>query len=178
MEEKPRSAMSNGLYYGMIMGGVLIVFSLILFLLDLHMNRSVGSLGYLILAAGMIWGTLDYRKKYTNGFLTYGKAFSSCFWIGLFAGIIGTIYFLIFMTYIHPGYINEAMELARVQMEESRSDLSEEQMEQAMEMSAKFMSPLFMTVMALVMYTIVSAVIGLIAAIFLKKEDPTLKSTM
>jgi len=178
MEEKPRSVLSNGFYYGMIIGGAMIVFSLILFLLDLHMNKSVTWISYLILAAGMVWGTIEYRKKYSNGFLTYGKAFLSCFWIGLFAGVLASVYLYVFVQFIHPGFISEILDQTRASIAESRPEMTEEQIEQAVEISAKFMSAPMMAIWGTVTYAAISAIIGLIAAIFLKKEDPTLNTTI
>jgi hypothetical protein len=178
MEEKPRSVMSNGVYYGLITGGAMIVFSLIMFLLDLYLNKTVNWFGYVLLAAGMAWGTIEFRKKYSNGFLTYGKAFSSCFWIGMFAGVLATVYFFVFVQFIHPGFINELLDQARANMIEAKPDMSEEQLERALSMSAKFMSPVVMTIWGLVAYAIASAIIGLILAIFLKKEDPSLNTTV
>lgn len=170
--------MSNGIYYGLITGGVLIVFSLIMFLLDLYLNKAVNWIGYIFLVAGMIWGTLEFRKKYSNGFLTYGKAFTSCFWIGLFAGILSSVYLFVFIKFIHPGFINELLEQARANMLTSRPEMSEEQVEQALSISAKFMSPVMMVAWGLAAYAALSAIIGLILAIFLKKEDPSLNTTV
>jgi hypothetical protein len=178
MEEKPRSVISNGIFYGLITGAAIVVFSLIMFLLDLYLNKAVNWIGYIFLIAGMIWGTLEFRKKYANGFLTYGKAFSSCFWIGLFAGIIASVYLFVFIQFIHPGFINELLDQARENMLASRPDMTDEQMEQALSMSAKFMSPVMMVVWGLAAYAAISAVIGLILAIFLKKEDPSLNTNM
>jgi hypothetical protein len=178
MEEKPRSVLVNGVYYGLITGAALIVFSLIMFLLDLYLNRAVNWIGYIFLIAGMVWGTIEYRKKYTNGFLTYGKAFTSCFWIGVFAGILSSVYLYIFVQFIHPGFINELLDQTRAGIMTSSPDLSDEQIEQTVEMSAKFMTPVMMTIWGLVMNAIIAAVAGLILAVFLKKEDPTLKNTM
>ena len=178
MEEKPRSVISNGIYFGLITGAAMIVFSLVMFLLDLYLNRAVSSVGYVFLVAGMIWGTLEFRKKYSNGFLSYGKAFSSCFWIGLFAGIIGAVYLFVFAKFIHPGFVNELIEVQRAGMMASNPEMSDDQVDQAMSMASKFMSPVIMTVWALVAYAAMSAVIGLIAAIFLKKEDPSLNTTV
>lgn len=178
MEEKPRSVLANGVYYGLITGAALIVFSLIMFLLDLYLNKAVNWIGYIFLIAGMVWGTLEYRKKYANGFLTYGKAFTSCFWIGVFAGILSSLYLYIFVQFIHPGFINELLDQTRASIMTASPDLSDEQIEQTVEMSAKFMTPVMMTIWGLVMYAIISAVAGLILAVFLKKEDPTLKNTM
>ncbi len=172
MEEKPRSVISNGIYFGLITGAVLIVFSLIMFLTDLYLNKAVSWIGYIFLIAGMIYGTLEFRKKYSNGFLSYGKAFSSCFWIGLFAGILATIYFYIFIQFIHPGFINELLDQIRANILTSKPDMSEEEVEQAVSMSSKFMSPVVMTLWGLAAYAIMSAIFALIIAIFLKKEEP------
>jgi hypothetical protein len=178
MEEKKQSVISHGLNYGLITGGAIIVFNLLLFLLDQHMNRALTWIAYIIIAGGMVYGTLEFRKKTSDGFLTYGRAFSSCFWIGLFAGVLATVYFFVFIQFIHPGFVNEIMDQARQNMLESRPDMSEEQMEQALEISSKFMSPVAMTIMGLVTYAAISAILGLLAAIFLKKEDPSLKASV
>jgi hypothetical protein len=175
MEEKKQSSIANGFSFGMITGGAMIILSLILFLLDQHMNRALTWTAYIVMIAGMIYGTLEYRKK-SNGFLSYGQAFGSCFWIGLFAGILSTVYFVVFVQFIHPGFMNEMMDLTRQQMIESQPDMSEEQMEKALEISSAFMSMPAMAIMGLVSYAIGSSVFGLIIAIFLKKEDPSLKT--
>lgn len=176
MEEKTRSNTANSLNFGMITGGAMIVFSLLLFILDMHLNRSVSWIGYLVMLAGMVYGTLEYRKKYTGGFLSYGKAFTSCFMIGLFAGILASAYFFVFVQFIHPGFIGEMLDQTRISMAESRPGMSEEQIEEAVEMSAKFMSAPWMAVWGLIAYTASSAVLSLLAAIFLKKEDTSLNS--
>jgi hypothetical protein len=178
MEEKARSVRTNGIYFGLLAGVGMIIFSLIMFITDLYMNKTVNWIGYLILIAGMIWGTLEYRKKYAGGFLSFGKAFGSCFWIGLIAGIIGTIYFFLFVKFIHPGFVAELLDQSRANMLEARPDMSEEEMEQALAMSQKFMSPIMMTIWGLVTYIAMSAILGLILGLFLKKEDPALKATM
>ena len=125
---------------------------------------------------GMVWGTIEFRNKYSGGFITYGKAFSSCFWIGLIAGLLATIYMFVFVTFIHPGFINELLDQMREQMQASNASMSDEQMEQAISMSSRFMSPVMMTVWGLVTYAAFSAILSLIVAIFLKKEDTTLKT--
>ena len=51
-----------------ITGAGMIVFSLIMFLLDLYLNRAVNWIGYIVLVAGMIWGTLlGERVTYNFG---------------------------------------------------------------------------------------------------------------
>ena len=171
MEEKPRSSALNSLWFGLITGGVLILFSLILFLAGLHTSRNLGYLGYVILIAGLAWGTVEYRNKSLGGYISYGKAFMSCFMSGLYAGLILAIYMFVFVQYIHPGFIDEMLEISRQAIYDSNSNMTDEQVEQAIEMSAKFMSPVMITIWTFVAYLFASAVLGLIISIFIKKED-------
>jgi hypothetical protein len=171
MEEKPRSVSMNALWFGVITGAILILYSLLLFLAGMHTNKYLGYIGYVFLIGGMVWGTLEYRKKYLGGFMTYGKAFTSCFMTGLYAGILISVYMFIFAKFIHPGFIQELLDISRQAIYETNSGMTDEQVEQALEISAKFMTPVMMTVWSLVGYLFASAIFGLLAAIFLKKED-------
>ena len=170
MEEKKTTVASNALNYGLITGAVLIVYSLLLYIANLYLNKSLGYISYIFLLGGMVWGTLEYRKKAGNGFLTYGQAFNSCFLIGLIAGILATIYMFVFVKYINPGFINEIIEQARVKLQ--TQNLTDDQIETALDYTRKFTTPAMMTIWGLVIYAIISAVLGLITAIFLKKADP------
>jgi hypothetical protein len=91
--------------------------------------------------------------------------------IGLYAGLILAVYMFVFTKYIHPGFIQEMLDISRQAIYDSNANMTDEQMEQALEMSAKFMSPPMMAVWTFVGYLLASAVIGLLASIFLKKED-------
>lgn len=58
------------------------------------------------------------------------------------------------------------------------ANLSEEQIETALSYTAKFTTPVMMMVWGFITYIVISAIIGLLAAIFIKKEDPSLNATM
>lgn len=171
MEEKKHSVSANALSYGLITGGVMIVFNLILFISNLYMNQTLGYIGYLFMLGGMVWGTLEYRKKLQNGFMTYGEAFTSCFLIGLFAGILGVIYIVIFAKFINPGFVNEIVEQARIKMQ-AKNTLTEDQIETALDYTRKFTTPVWFAIWGLLGSAFMSLVLGLLAAIFLKKTDP------
>ncbi|MCX6240912.1 MAG: DUF4199 domain-containing protein [Bacteroidetes bacterium] len=170
MEEKKRSVSANALNYGLIAGAAVIVYSLLLYIANLYMNQALGYVGYVILLGVMVWGTLDYRKKTEKGFMTYGQAFTSCFLIGLIAGILASVYMLVFAQFINPGLINEILDKARTQLQEK--NLTEEQIEAALVYTRKFTSPLMMMIFGFLAYAVISAILSLLAAIFLKKDDP------
>jgi hypothetical protein len=176
MEEKTRSSTQNALYYGLITGAALVVFNLILYITDQYMNKYLGYFAYFILVAVMFWGTFEYRKTYMNGFMSYGKAFSSCFMIGLFSAIIVAVYSFIFAQFIYPGFTEEILEKARESMMNSNQQMSQEQLDTALEWTRKFTSPVMMALWSFVAYLFFSAILALLASIFLKKEDKSLTS--
>jgi hypothetical protein len=177
MEENPRSSAQNGIIFGLMTGAALVVFSLILYISGQLMNKTLGYLSFVLLIGGMVYGTLEYRKKYANGFLSYGKAFTSCFLIGLFAGLVAAVYTFVFAQFIFPGYGNMILEKAREGMLTSGREMSEEQIDTALEYTRKFTTPVMMAIWGTVTYALFSAIFALIIAIFLKKEDPALKIT-
>jgi ABC-type multidrug transport system fused ATPase/permease subunit len=178
MEEKPRSATMHAMYYGLITGAAMVIFSLILYIADLYMNSTIGYISFLILIGGMIWGTLDFRKLSPNGLLTYGKAFSTCFLIALFAAIISALYTFVFAEFINPNFSQEILDKAREGMMNSGQPMTDEQIDQAMTWTERFTTPVMITIWGFITTVAISAIISLVAAIFLKKEDKSLNATM
>ena len=178
MEEKPRSATMHAMYYGLITGAAMVIFSLILYIAGLYMNRTLGYISFLILIGGMIWGTLEFRKLSPNGFMTYGKAFSSCFMIALFAAIISALYTFVFAEFINPNFSQEILDKAREGMMSSGQPMTDEQIDQAMTWTARFTTPVMMAIWGLITTVAISAVISLVVAIFLKKEDKSLNAAI
>ncbi|HTX88202.1 MAG TPA: DUF4199 domain-containing protein [Bacteroidales bacterium] len=178
MEPKPRSVSMNALYYGILTGAASIVLALILYIAGLYMNRSLGYLSLLLLIGGMAWGTLEYRKNYLGGFISYGKSFTSCFMIGLFAGILGAIYMFIFARFIYPGFAQEILDKAQQQMLEKNPNMSDSQIEIAMKYTRMFTSPVMMAVWGLLANVFFSVVLGLLVSIFIRKEDKSMSQNV
>lgn len=171
MEDKTQSITMNGLAYGAITAVVMIIYSLILYLLDLHMNDYLPIIGFLFLIGGLVYGTLEYRKKLPGGAMTYGKAFGTSFMIALFAVIIGAVYAYAFYQFIAPDAIVDLIDKARERALDSNPDITEEQLQAALDMQSAFFKPVWIAVSAFFMQLVVSAVICLIVSAFLKKED-------
>jgi len=172
MEEKKTSMTMHALTYGIGTGFALIVYSLIMYVANLYMNQTLQYLAIILLAGGMLIGALQYRKVALNGFITYGKAFSVNFLIGLFATILSSIFFYFYIKYINTGLIDEALQQARIKMEAKAGSMSQEQMDQAMSMTQRFMTPVWMVIWGFLGNTFFSAVIALLLSIFVKKTDP------
>jgi len=169
-EVKTKSLGANALLWGLIAGGANVLYSLLLYSLGLSFNKSLGWLVYLILIGIMIWGTKKWRDESSNGYMSYGKAYLSSFLIGIYSGIILSVFMYILYTVIAPELIDQMVAMQRAQME-AKSNLDQEQIDQALEMSKKFMSPGMMVFWVAIGSAIMSALISLLAALFVRKEE-------
>jgi hypothetical protein len=172
MEEKQSSLGLHTLIYGIGTGLGLIVLTLIWYVTNLYMNQTLQYSAFILLIAGMIIGTMQYRKVQLKGFMTYGQAFSVNFLIGLFASLVSVIFFYFYVKYINTGFIDEMLALTRTKMEAKSGSMTAEQMDQAMSMAERFMSPIWMVIWGFLGYAFWAAVFSLIIGIFLRKKDP------
>jgi len=173
METKPRSLFNNSLIYGLLTAAISIVFSVFTYLLEVPMKSPVMYFSLVILLAGLIYGTLQYRNTTLGGYISFGNAFLSGFIIVLVASIVSSIYSYIFLTFIDPSYLERIIQQSLEQTEAKMIEkgISEEQMEPALAMTRKFMSPIMMSVMGILSSAFFGAILSLITAAFVKKED-------
>ncbi|MCX6246990.1 MAG: DUF4199 domain-containing protein [Bacteroidetes bacterium] len=172
MEEKQTSLGLHTLIYGVGTGVALIAFTLIMYVTNLYMNTTLGYVSFLIMMGGMVYGSLQYRKVQLKGFMTYGQAFSTNFLIGLFAVILSTIFFFFYIKYINTGLIDEILAQVRAKMEAKAGTMSQEQMDQAMSWTEKFMTPVWMIVWGFLANIFWATIFSLLIAILLRKKDP------
>ncbi len=175
METKSRSLFNNALIYGLLTAGISIVFSILAYILDVPFKSPIMYFSFIILLAGIIYGTLQYRNTYLGGYISFGKAFLSGFIIVMVAAIVAALYSYVFLTFIDPAYLEkiivQSMEETEAKMIEK--GLSEDQMGPALEMTRKFMSPAIMSVFSVLGSALFGAILSLLSAAFLKKEDKT-----
>jgi hypothetical protein len=170
-QEAPRPKMgSAALGYAVILAIALIIYSLILYLVGESMNKGLGYVNYVILLIGIILAQLNFRDKRLEGFITYGQSFTLGFLTALFAGIIMAVYTYIFFTYISPGALDEALQIAQQRMMDKGMD--DQQIEMGMSWARKFTSPIAMSIFAILGNAFIGLILSLIAAIFTKKENP------
>ncbi len=170
MEENKSSMWKNALNWGVIMGIVLIIYYLLMFFLELNLQKWVGYVSYVFLIAVLIVATINYRDKTLGGVITYGQALGFGVILMLFASIIYAIFFYIFAVYIDPEFINKT--LAMVEEEYTKAGLTDEQIEAALGMVKKFMSPILISLISIPTYVFMGLIFSLVTSAFLKKNAP------
>src|SRR6266487_7038775 len=125
---------------GVIITLILIVFGLIIYFTGQMANKSMSYLQYVILLAGIIWSCTSYAKQ-LNGNVTFGNVFAHGFKTTAVVAAIMAVYTFVAVKFIFPDIIDKSLEMAKKEME-SKGNLSEEQMQKALDIARKFFVPI------------------------------------
>ena len=167
MEEKSsiwKSTMISGVYLAVAM----ILLSVIFYVTGNSFSKTAQYLSYPVIIAGIIWGQISYKKE-LGGISTYGQTLLAGLLTMVFASVISSIYTYILYTIIDPS-LQEQLRIFTEEQMMSRGNISEEQMEVALKMTAKFQTPIMMFIMGIVSGAFVGLIVSLITAIFIKKN--------
>jgi len=168
MEDAKRTLNSNAIYFGVLTGLGLIIYTLILYIFNATTNQTLGYLSMLILAIGVYLSAKMFRDHSKKSFINYSQALGVSVLTAFYASVLLAIYMYVFYKFIDPEAIQPMIEEAEREM--YRRGIEGSQLDQAMEMSKKFMQPGWMAGMALLGNTFWGTIIGLITSIFVKRE--------
>ena len=160
-------AINNGLLLGLLS----IVLGVIFYVLDMHLERNwISSVLSLALTTGVIIYAFKQYKGANEGFMTLGQAIKLGLGIALIAGIIGVIFNYLLMNVIEPDMINQIMEKQQEAMIERNPNMTDQQLEAASEMTAKFMKPGMMAAFGLIGSLFFGFIISLITGLVMKRD--------
>jgi hypothetical protein len=106
-----------------------------------------------------------------GGYIPYAKSLGTGVLIAFFGSIIVAFYTYIFFNFIDPALIDQMLEMSRQQMIER--GMPDDQVEMAVEMSGKFMTPGWMFAFSILGVTFMGFLFSLIASAFLKRNQET-----
>ncbi len=160
------------LLYGGIVGGAIVLHSIILYTLDASFSTYSQIMGYLLPIILIAIVLYLFRNEYLGGIMTYSQGLGMGALIMVVAGVISAVYMYIFLNYLDPDFMKVVFQQQEEKMLEKGMD--EAMIEQAMEMTSKMRSPVVMTVMSFLGTAIMGVIYSAIVSIFLKKEpkDP------
>ncbi|UWX53695.1 DUF4199 domain-containing protein [Maribacter litopenaei] len=169
-ENKPKTG-KFALIYGAILGGISMVFGLMLFSADMHYQGGIAVMliSLALSIAGIVIALIQFRKA-NGGFMSFSQALKVGVGVSLVAGIIGIIFNQLMANVIDPDMMAKAMELQRNQLMETTS-LTPEQIDAQMEMGKKFSTPTMQIVFGLIFSLFVGFVISLISGLILKRQE-------
>ena len=161
---------------GLILGLIGVVYTLVLYFLDLYSNQPLGYLFLVIQIFILIYLIKMYRDNYLHGMMTFGKGLGAGMVICVYSAIISAIFAYILFKFIDTGLIDKQMALAEEKLLER--GMSQSQIDAAMVIQKKIMIPEVMAPISLVSSIFLGLITSLIAAAFTRKEgNPLIDNT-
>jgi Protein of unknown function (DUF4199) len=167
MEDKV-SVWKANLTNGLILGLTGIVYSLLMYFLDLSLNKSLGYLFMVVMAVLLYFLIKSYRDSSLHGYITYGQSLGAGVVIFLYYSIITAVFTYILYKFIDSGLITK--QLAMVEETLVKRNTPQQAIDAAMAFQKKIMVPGFMAPISILGNMFFGTIISLIVSIFTRKE--------
>lgn len=173
------SPSKSALQLGVLFGIIMILEFVIAYIMDFDpkKNPSIGIimsvLNYMVLPVILIAsGCNNFKKKHNNGFIS----FTQCLKIGVSITVIGALIYSVFnVIFIHlfPEFVEDSIRKIREVMIQQNPNMTTDQIEKAIEMTKKFMSPYISIPSTIAVYAAIGLLFSLITGGLIKKDKPT-----
>lgn len=174
MEEKVNVWKAN-LTNGLILGLVGIVYSLIMYFMDLTFNQVQGFV-YIVIQIGLIYFLLkSYRDNYMHGQITYGQSVGAGVVMFLYSAVLGAIFMYILYTVIDSGLTEK--QLAFFEEKMLTKGIPQEAVDAGMALQRKIVKPEILAPFSIIGSLFWGTILSLIISIFIKKEGNPLIDT-
>jgi hypothetical protein len=171
MEEKVKAPFwKQALIYGAILGFVSVFLSLVFYFIGKSTESWTGYISGAIGIALLVYLLLQYRKDHLGGYATFGQMFTIALVAGIVSTIIAASFSYVLNTVIDPGLIDQ-FKIAAEEKIMNNSRIPESMYDDIFEKMEKRTTAAYITKMALIVGPIMNAIIALIVAAFLKKEE-------
>ncbi len=173
MENNSSPLKSHIIQYGLLLGGISVVFSLMLYFLDMHYTQesAVNWINWFITIAVIVLAIISYRKS-NEGFLSLSEALKLGLGISVIGALIAIAYTYVLVNFLDPDTIEKTLEISQNKMLDEYPEMTQEQIEQAKEMQRKFSSTGVISTMIMVFSLVFGFVFSLISGLILKRNRP------
>lgn len=170
MEENRPKTGKYALNYGLLLGGVSIIFSLMLYSVEMHYEQTwtVRIIALALAVTAIVLATIQFKKS-NSGFLSLSEAMKLGTGIALVGGILSLAFYWLLSNVIEPDFMDKAMEIAKVSAFENNPKITEEQWAQGVEMQKKFAWLAYP--IGIIINIVMGLVIGLITGLIMKKQE-------
>jgi hypothetical protein len=153
---------------GLILGMIGIVYSLVVYFLDLSMNKYQGWAFLIVEIIVLFFLLKSYRDNFKHGMITYGEALGAGVIIFLYYSIIMAIFSYILYAVIDPDLTGKLLAAAEEQLQQK--GMPQAQIDAGMAIQAKMMKPAIMAPVSIFGNMFGGLIMSLIAAAFVRKE--------
>jgi hypothetical protein len=163
--------LQTGIRFGVILGLVSIISSVLFFLLNLESKTLEGVLSLFLGAALVILLlslAINQFKKDNKDTLSIGEGIMVGLWVGLISGAISGLYKYLEINYLNAEEVARQLKEQIIAMEEN--GMNEEQIEMSMKYATLMMEPYMLIPISIIWSIFIVAGVSLIISAILKKE--------
>lgn len=173
METTRPTVSSIAVRYGLIVGFITVILSLILFMTDQSTNSAMGWLSYVIMIGGIFLAHREYKRE-NEGYMSYGQGLGIGTLIGAITGVLSGVFYYIYSTFVDPSFQERVREAQITELE--RRNMTDEQIDQAMAMTESFSGPFMMAGMAILGSIILAFLFSLVISALTRNSRPYFES--
>ncbi|MDH5398590.1 MAG: DUF4199 domain-containing protein [Cyclobacteriaceae bacterium] len=154
--------------YGLLLGVILIIYGMILQFTDMSANKYLGYVNYVFAIAFIILAQ-NWYKQNGDGYMKFGTGLGIGTLTSAIAAFISTVF-----SYVYIKFVDDSMlDMIRLMQEEElmKRGMSQEQIDQALEMTGFMMKPEILMAMGFVAMVFFCFILSLLVTLFTKKED-------
>ncbi|MDA9596998.1 DUF4199 domain-containing protein [Flavobacteriaceae bacterium] len=172
MEKLNFTPEKTALNFGLLLGGISVIFGIMLYVLDMHYHddTSTSLISYTFLIGIIVWGIIHFRKE-NNGYLTLSNALKTGLGIALISSIT-VIYIIYLINFIDPEFIDKSMEFQKQKMLQENPEISIENVNKMIDMQKEFSGPFIIAGFIIIFNLFFGFIISLISGLMLKKSQP------
>ena len=167
--EQNASTARAALKFGVLGGVVIMVYTSIVNVSGLSQNTFVPILSFVFMIVVIVLAMKDFREQNKN-FMSYGEGLGLGTLLSAVMGFLVSMFNMVYTRFIDPSILTQGMDKVRQNMEAQGKD--DAQIDQAMELSQKFMSPGILFFMVVIGYIFMGFLISLVVSAIFRKEKP------
>ncbi len=173
MENTEPSIKKLMINYGVLLGILSILLNVIMYVTNNHLQPhwTVQLLGFFIFVVVVVMAHKTFKKE-NGGYMKLGQALKIGLGVALISALIGIIYTYLLMNVIEPTYMEQVMDIQQEVMLERNPDMTQAQIDTALEMSEKFSGPGIVIAFQLIAALFFGFIISLVSGLILKKDNP------
>ena len=171
MEEKAKTPfLKPALIYGAILGFAAILLSVIFYVLNLQFKTWTQLVSLVVIIAVLAYTLKAYRDEYLGGFASYGQILLMLLGIAVVSTILSTLYQYILISYIDVDYLEKSQQ-AVIERWANNPRITESQLDALIERTEGSIGKGRIIRNSLIWGTVVTFIIGMIVAAFIKKDE-------
>ena len=160
--------------YGAVLGLFLALIALFFWVLGIDEQQSIipSILNNVVIIGFLFYAISYYRDNLNSGYIAYSESLKLGTSVAFFSSVIMAFYTFVYITYLNPDMLSNILEMTEQTVLQTNPEISEEELDLALEMTSKLTQPHWIMIMGILGGTFMGFFYSVLISFFVKKTDP------